>query len=369
MGKSIKDYKNIFIKCRNIITDFCEKFLSVKKENICNQNMDTRPCRIPFERIEIYPEGVVYTCCHDFLKDKKIAGNFDNQSFKEIWNGKVFNKIRKHLKKGDFSMCRRELCGEYSPYEGEIPPDYKKGPKEIKISYDRECNYKCLTCRDEIVINSPERMKLLENIYLPKILDAVRNAEVITIAGSGDPFFSRHSRHLLKEIIKIRPNIKIRINSNGYFLTEEVLTELGIQNNILGVSVSLDSTKRETYEKILRTDAFDRVIKNLEVMSEWKKQGKIEWIILNFVVHIINYREMPEFVKLAQRLDAIAFFSTYRPWDSCELYKKYDEMAVFEPKHEHYKEFAEMMHNPVFQDKQHCVLEGKLQEIALQNSD
>lgn len=49
-------------------------------------------------------------------------------------------------------------------------------------------------------------------------------------------------------------------------------------------------------------------MKNLEFISEWKKQGKINLLMLNFVVHLMNYKEMPDFVKLAQRLDAIAFF-------------------------------------------------------------
>jgi len=362
MKKNKKDKKNIFQKYNEFLLEFFTTKLSSKSHN--KHNIDTRPCKMPFERIEVYPDGIVYPCCPDFLYDRQSAGNIGNQDFEEIWNGKVFKNIRKKLKNRDFSFCRRELCGEYVPYEGKIPTDYKKGPKEIKISYDKECNYNCITCRDEVIVNSSDKMDLYNNVYLPKILQAANNADILTIAGSGDPFYSRHSKHLIKEIMKIRPNIKIRINSNGFFLNEETLTELGIQNNILGVSVSVDAANQETYKKILRTDAFDRVIKNLETMSEWKKQGKIEWIIINFVVHVINYKEMPEFVKLAQRLDAIAFFSTYRPWQSSELYKKYDEMAVFEPQNEHYEEFVEIMHDPVFQDKRHCVLEGKLIEIA-----
>jgi len=362
MKENKKDIKTIFQEYKKILLNFFTKKASLKNNN--KHNFDMRPCKMPFERIEIYPGGIIYPCCPDFLKNRQSAGNIGTQDFEEIWNGKVFKDIRKKLKKCDFSFCRRELCGEYVPYEGKIPKDYKKGPKEIKISYDKECNYKCITCRDEIIVNSPEMTEVYNNVYLPKVLKAVNNADILTLAGSGDPFYSKHSRHLIKEIMKVRPNIKIRINSNGYFLNEEMLTELGIQNNILGVIVSVDAASRETYKRILRTDAFDRVIKNLELMSEWKKQGKIEWIVINFVIHLINYKEMPEFVKLAQRLDAIAFFSTYRPWQSSELYKKYDEMAVFEQQNEHYEEFVEIMHNPIFQDKRHCVLEGKLIKIA-----
>ena len=40
------------------------------------------------------------------------------------------------------------------------------------------------------------------------------------------------------------------------------------------------------------------------------------------------------------------------------------EVAVFEPTNKHYKDFVRIMHNPVFKDKKHCILEPKLFEIA-----
>ena len=82
---------------------------------------------------------------------------------------------------------------------------------------------------------------------------------------------------------------------------------------MMGVSVSVHSTNRETYKKILRHDAFDKILKNVELMSEWKKQGRIEQLEISFVTHLLNYKEMPDFVKLAQKLDAKAVFNTYQP--------------------------------------------------------
>ena len=73
---------------------------------------------------------------------------------------------------------------------------------------------------------------------------------------------------------------------------------------------------------------------------------------------------MPDFVKLAQKLDVTAAFTTYRPWIWAEFHKKYDEVAVFEPKNPHYKEFAEILHDPIFKDTKHCHLEPRLLDIA-----
>ena len=47
-----------------------------------------------------------------------------------------------------------------------------------------------------------------------------------------------------------------------------------------------------------------------------------------------------------------------------EYYKKYNEVAVFEPTNKHYKELVKILKNPVFQDKEHCFLEARLFDIA-----
>ena len=338
----------------------------VKNIGEANHISDNRPCKIPFESLEIYPDGDVYSCCNEFLKYKTPAGNIEKQSFDAIWNGKLYTDLRQRVLKGDYSKCNRDICTAYIPYsdEKEIPSDYKNGPKILKIGYDSECNYNCITCRDKIITNNPEKQAMYENVYLPKILEIAGSIDVLLLSVSGDPLFSRHLRHLMREVIKKNPKIKIVLYTNGFFLDEKNLTELGIQNNIQGVLVSVDTVNRETYKQILRTDAFDRVMKNIELMSEWRKQGKIKWITMNFVVHLMNYKEMPDFVKMAQKLDIMAFFSTYQPWISAEYHKRYDEVAVFEPKNKHYKELVEILHNPVFKDKEHCSMEQRLFDIV-----
>ena len=340
----------------------------ITSENIINfeqKVIDTRPCRIPFENFEIYSNGEVYPCCADMLNYEKPAGSILTQSFNEIWNGEMLTDLRQRVLKGDYSCCKRDICSAYEPFNGE-PTDYKKGPKEIKICYDFECNYSCINCRNFIKSNTPEELSLYNNVYLPKILDAAANVKMITLSGSGDPLFSRHSKHLIKELIQKYPDIKIRLHTNGSLMNEETLRELGIENNIYGVSVSLDAATPKTYRKIRRSNAFNKVVKNLEMISEWKKQGKIEWITINFVVQILNYEEMPAFVKLARSLDAKAFFTTYRPWQTSDIYKKYDEIAVFEPHNKYYKKLVKILHNRIFKDEKHCSLEPSLQNIAFE---
>ena len=142
--------------------------------------MDTRPCLKPFENLEIHKDGNVYPCCPDFLKYKTSAGNIEKEDFEKIWNGEIYTDLRQRVLNGDYSMCKRDICFYTPCSKEEIPADYKNGPKELKISYDMECNYNCITCRDTIITNNPEKMSLYENVYSPKIKKIIKNVEVIT---------------------------------------------------------------------------------------------------------------------------------------------------------------------------------------------
>jgi len=359
-------FKNKIEKFKKI----CLPFKKSENKDIAETktDTDTRPCKRPFEYFEIQKDGDVYPCPREFLKYKTSAGNIGRHSFNEIWNGKILTDLRKKMINGDFSMCDRTGGCIYEPYtDGMIPEGYEKGPKELKICYDYECNNNCITCRDMIKINTPEEMELYDEVYLPKVLEIAKNSETVSLSLSGEPLFARHSKHLIQELMNKYPNIKFNLFTNGMLLNEEYLTKLGIRNNINGLSVSVDAATRETYKQIHRQDAFDTVVKNLELMSDWKKQCKINWITINFVVHLLNYKEMVDFVKMAQKFDVVAYFSPYRLWNSGEFSHRYNEVAVFEPSNKHYDEFTKVLHNPVLGDIKHCYIEPCLLQNIMNN--
>ena len=319
-----------------------------------------KPCSLPFEYLEIHNEGNVFPCCPNYINFNS-CGNIYNKNLFSIWTGKDFSELRNKLINGDFSCCNRNICC-YSPsdYTEKFNPN-KQLPKVVLLCYDQECNYKCITCRDEIYQNSNEELKKLDNEVLPRILPFISKLDGVVFSG-GDPLAARHSRKLIKEICKRNPKIKISINTQGYFLDEHNIKELGIKK-LNNVEISIHSSTRKTYKKIMRQDSFDRIMKNLDFISDWKKQGKLNLLFLNFVVHSMNYKEMPEFVKLAEKYDAIAQFWSYKPWTTAEMHKRYKEVAVFEPWHKDYPLLQKILKDPIFKSE-HCNMYSELLKIA-----
>ena len=139
----------------------------------------------------------------------------------------------------------------------------------------------------------------------------------------------------------------IKILSNGTLFTYEKWKLLENKFKIIYIAISIDAATRETYNK-LRHGNFELLLKNLEMLSDLKKEKKIFSLQFNFVVQKDNYKEMIDFIKLAKKYNVdIVQFTKLDDWGVLSDYKEksliINDLLVYEL----YKEFQ----NPIFEDK------------------
>ena len=329
-------------------------------------------CKAPFFYIEVFGDGNVYNCCPSYIKFP--IGNFYKNSIEEIWNSQQAKAIRKQILKNNYSCCRTELCGnnsnpalkelEYIDTNIELKEEMPL-PKFVKFCHDFECNVHCITCRKNIMCQSKENLEKLNSEIDTYYLPLLKNAETVCMNGSGDCLASRHGRILLKRIAEEYPKIKFDLHTNGLLCNEKLLKELNILDILSVVEISLHASTKETYDKIVLGSDWDKVIKNIEWLAELKKQGKLDDLLLFFVVDNINYKEMPDFVKLAEKYGAQAYFWTYRNW-GVQNEKEAREMSIFDKRHRDYNELVKVLHNDIFNSK-NCHLNPMLLEISKSN--
>ncbi|MFZ4857827.1 MAG: radical SAM protein [Desulfuromonadaceae bacterium] len=70
------------------------------------------------------------------------------------------------------------------------------------------------------------------------------------------------------------------------------------------ITVSLNAATREIYREIAGADLFEQVLANIKMLSELGKTSKVSSfsVYLSFVIMRSNYHEIPEFVRLANRM-------------------------------------------------------------------
>lgn len=318
-------------------------------------------CKHPFNTIQIQNTGEVYCCCC-YWTDFYSFGNIFEKSFDEIWNGEKAKEFRRQFIENNYQYCKLDLC---EPFSQKFEPDYTSDyPKKVEFSYDRRCNVRCIFCRneknkEEEEYNRQKEKRIEENfdrIFTP----IIEKAEIVEMNSAGELFASKHSIEIVKKIIKINPNIEFSIISNGTLFTKEMIESLDLKNRLSSVIISIHAATEKTYNKLVEHGNFKAVMKNLEYLSELKKQGILKGLQLNFVVTSINYKEMEKFAKLAKKLDARAFFINYhRQIDSDELMKNLD---VSLPSHPKYNDLVKILSNPIFKDE-NCILNEYLQNL------
>lgn len=296
-------------------------------------------CMAPFSEVEIDEYGNINCCCAQYT-DCYSFGNIFEEGFEAVWNGERAKAFRRDVISGKYTYCHTDVCnfGRLKPRKT-APPLTANYPKYVTIAYDNTCNLMCATCRDHIIrggyYSEKELKENIEKYYVP----VCKNAEELVLNSIGECLISKHSRQLIKEVAKKYPKLQFNIMTNGTVCNEIVLNHLGLMDRLSTIQVSIHAVTKETYDKITRTGNFDCVMKNLKWLSEEKKKGIIPEVLINFVAHKVNYKEMPEFVKLAEELDVTAVFWEFQNWgEEIEWFKNYDDYAIFNRE------------NPLFED-------------------
>ncbi len=353
------------ILTNTILNDYDIEIAPIIQTNLSDSLKD-KVCTHPFHVASIVPTGHCITCCPAYIKNFTI-GNLFKEDFKSIWNGKRAKYLRNALTNGDYTTCdlntciymelkdKKDLVEYYEANSDEI-----KMPDTIFMGWDYDCNVACITCRNQLIKNDETSLKELRAIE-SSILDACKNAKLFYTSGNGDPFGSSYARSLIKKVVEINPQIRFLIHTNGVLCNENICRELNIIDKMHSVTFSIHAACKETYDKIVRYGNFDKVLQNLEWVSSLKKEGKIENLFMVFVVHKLNYKDMPDFVRLAENYGAMASFRYYRQWSHNTEYK-YEDMAVFEESHPEYLHFVQVLQDKIF-DSPNCALDSSLKRI------
>ena len=209
-----------------------------------------------------------------------------------------------------------------------------------------------------IEISAPNEKRLTPNTKKTKpIINAIKSkrgickkAKFVMLNCGGELFVSKHLKKLVNEIIKVNPDVKFLLITNGLLASEKTLKDFNLYDKIATLSLSIHAASKKTYEKIVRGGKWDVLQKNLKYISKLKKEGKIKTLEYNFVVHSLNFKEMPKFVKMAKKFGATPTFWRFRKWSNehfcaSKMNKtgEYEKYSVWEKDHKDYRKFLKVM--------------------------
>ena len=149
----------------------------------------------------------------------------------------------------------------------------------LRVSVTSRCNFRCLYCMP----NTPFEWEPKENLltyeemfqFLKVAIDS--GIKKIRLTG-GEPLIRKDLDKFIKMISDYAPNIDLALTTNGYYLenSAKLLKEAGLKR----VNISLDSLKKETYQKIAQKDVLDKVLKGIEESIKVGLKVKLNVVIL-----------------------------------------------------------------------------------------
>jgi len=273
-------------------------------------------CQSMLTHLDLSARGRVDTCCATFLNVS--VGNLLVQDMNDIWKSRLHKILCVSILNRTYSFCKKNICPallnkEKQEYdEKHFSYTYQKiaiHAPVANIAIDFSCNLYCETCRTHVQVASLEDQK--ELLFLAdKVLEqVVPYTHFIMMAGNGEVFLSKAYEKIWSSY-KSKKCEYFQVLSNGILFTKEKWNKLikGRDSEIL-FCVSIDAATKQTYQKLRRGGEWDKLIDNMKFAAGLKKEGKIKYFRLNFVVQRENYKEIPEFIKLGISLgcDRILF--------------------------------------------------------------
>ncbi len=194
-----------------------------------------------------------------------------------------------------------------------LKDSYGRAIRDLRVSLTDRCNFRCFYClpHGEPPIAPKEQMLSYEEIEYVCDIFVSLGIEKIRLTG-GEPMMRRDIETIIEKLSLLKPRLQdLAMTTNGYFLPgrAEALKAAGLDR----ITISIDSLKREVFQKMTGVDVIDRV---LEGINAAKEAGLVPIKTNAVVVRGHNEDEVVDFAAFAREHAVSMRFIEYMPLDS-----------------------------------------------------
>ena len=181
----------------------------------------------------------------------------------------------------------------------------KSLPYLAQIEPTNACNLKCPKCPNRL---NRRKISFMSFGTFKKIIDEMEDYLFsVGVFNMGEPFLDKDIFEMIKYAES--KNIKTHLNSNMILINEKNVDDL-INSGLKYITMSIDGASQETYSKYRKGGDFDRLIENIKLIIQKKREYKTHFPFLEykFIVFKHNEHEINKAEKMAKDI-GIDFFT------------------------------------------------------------
>lgn len=317
-----------------------------------------KTCSVPWNTMGINANGDVFICLSPSWIPKFVGNIQECSTIYEVLNSDLALSIRQEILQGRYTYCNNRLCSFFS----QIPPDQYQSystetqpaaleknsalyvnqiPSDIILDFDVTCNFRCPSCRTELINNNQHHVIRAVNNNIAQcikhlIIDQINDQPVQIRWCGGEIFISDVYLNLLEYIVNSdkRSMISHVIQTNGSYLKKKSDLVMALLPMVSEMRVSFDAATAKTYHQVRAGGQWPQLLDNVR----WLRQ-QIDVHVPNcqltadFVVQSANYLEIPAFVDLCKDL-GITKINWQKMWNWGTWPKQeFDNNNIYNPDH------------------------------------
>jgi len=328
-------------------------------------------CQNPWNSLVINQFGATYICSSPAWLPKSIGSLLDYDDFFSLLNSYEAREIRSEVALNRYGYCNHNICGHFNTQIGmnffgedsiitpptinifkflkeeEFPVDSTVDtlPTEICLDFDYTCNFKCPSCRTEMINHNQGPMAETNKLLVDKIKHVIidhyiKEQAPLTIRwAGGEPFVSHAYLELWKYIVEKKAgNIKNIIQTNGSYLKKRSTLLENFLPYIDQLRISFDAGASETYSKVRVNGNWDELLDNCRYVRDIIDKSNLKIILASdFVVQLDNFQDIPQYIEIAKSIgfDKINLSNMWNwgTWDQDE-FRRLNISDPAHPKHQ-----------------------------------
>lgn len=262
-------------------------------------------CHAPFDSLRFTQGGKATVCC---FNGEHSLGSYPNDSLENIWFGKKAKELRDYVSHNDLNLgcfhCKhqienREFGSVKTLMYDHLPSRTHAYPIQMEFELHNTCNLECIMCNAQnssSIRKNREGLPAWKSPYNAHFADQLDEFIPYLVQASfvgGEPFLIDLYYSIWEKMAAANPDINLHVTTNGTIWNDKVRRAL--EKGKFNFSISIESIRPETYEKIRVNGNCNTVLKNIDHFIAYCDQKGTRLEIWVCPIRQ-NWKEIPEII-------------------------------------------------------------------------